>query len=115
MCAASSPPPPQMTSRQLLTESRKCEKRQKEEEGKVLAAMKKGQTEVARIHAANAIREKNQSINFLRLSSRIDAVSARVETAIRMNTVRVLCAGIAAAARDVSAPARSSRQPPPCS
>ena len=35
----------------------------------------------------NVIREKNQALNFLRLGSRIDAVSARLETAIRMQDV----------------------------
>ena len=39
------------------------------------------------LHAANAIREKNQSLKFLQLSSRIDAVASRVETAVRMNTL----------------------------
>lgn len=43
--------------------------------------------EIAKIHASNAIREKNQAVNFLRLGSRIEAVAGRVETAIRMNTV----------------------------
>lgn len=33
------------------------------------------------------IREKNQALNFLRLTSRIDAVASRVETAVRMNQV----------------------------
>lgn len=43
--------------------------------------------EGARIYAQNAIREKNQSLNYLRLSSRIDGVASRVEQAIRMRTV----------------------------
>ena len=43
--------------------------------------------EGARIYAENAIREKNQSLNFLKLGSRIDAVAARLETAIRMQQV----------------------------
>ena len=40
--------------------------------------------EGAKIYAANAIRKKNESLNLLRLSSRIDAVSSRVETAVTM-------------------------------
>ncbi len=43
--------------------------------------------EVARIHAENAIRQKNQSVNFLRMSARVDAVAARVQTAVTMNKV----------------------------
>lgn len=45
--------------------------------------------EGARIYGQNVIREKNQALNFLRLSSRIDAVSARLETAIRMQQVLI--------------------------
>lgn len=46
--------------------------------------------EVARIHAENAIRQKNQSVNFLRMSARVDAVAARVQTAVTMNKVHKL-------------------------
>lgn len=44
--------------------------------------------EAARIHAENAIRQKHQSINFLRMSARVDAVASRVQTAVTMNQVR---------------------------
>ena len=50
-------------------------------------AIQKGNMEVARIHAENAIRQKNQSINFLRMSARVDAVAARVQTAVTVNQV----------------------------
>lgn len=43
--------------------------------------------EGARIYAQNAIREKNSSLNFLRLGSRVDAVAARLESAIRMQVM----------------------------
>lgn len=46
--------------------------------------------EVARIHAENAIRQKNQSVNFLRMSARVDAVAARVQTAVTMKQVQVV-------------------------
>ena len=45
--------------------------------------------EVARIHGENAIRQKNQSLNFLRMAARIDAVASRVQTAV--TTKKVLC------------------------
>jgi len=38
----------------------------------------------ARIYASNSIRKKSESLNLLRLASRIDAVSSRVETAVTM-------------------------------
>ncbi|XDA70214.1 hypothetical protein R6Z07F_000590 [Ovis aries] len=45
--------------------------------------------EVARIHAENAIRQKNQAVNFLRMSARVDAVAARVQTAVTMGKGQV--------------------------
>ncbi len=50
-------------------------------------AIEQGNQEGARIYAQNAIRQKNLSINYLRLSSRVDAVASRVETAVRMGRV----------------------------
>lgn len=50
-------------------------------------ALQQGNTEGAKIYASNAIRKKNESLNLLRLSSRIDAVSSRVETAVTMRQV----------------------------
>jgi charged multivesicular body protein 1 len=42
----------------------------------------------------NSIREKGQALNYLRLSSRMDAVAARVETAVRMNTLSATMTGV---------------------
>ena len=37
--------------------------------------------EVAKIHAENAIRKKNEAVNYIRMAARIDAVAARVQSA----------------------------------
>eukprot|EP00600_Ochromonadales_sp_CCMP1393_P004600 CAMPEP_0174969032 /NCGR_PEP_ID=MMETSP0004_2-20121128/8500_1 /TAXON_ID=420556 /ORGANISM="Ochromonas sp., Strain CCMP1393" /LENGTH=175 /DNA_ID=CAMNT_0016218403 /DNA_START=205 /DNA_END=732 /DNA_ORIENTATION=- len=58
-----------------------------EQKAKLKKAMEQGNMEGARIYAQNVIREKNQSLNFLRLGSRIDAVASRLETAIRMQQI----------------------------
>ena len=50
-------------------------------------AIQKGNTEGARIHAENAIRQKNQALNYRRMSARIDAVAARVQTALTTKQV----------------------------
>ena len=42
---------------------------------------------VAKIHAENAIRQKNQSLNFLRMSARIDATASRVQSAVTTKKV----------------------------
>ena len=52
-----------------------------------LQALQQNNTEGARIYAANAIRKQNEALNLLRLSSRIDAVASRVETAVTMRQV----------------------------
>lgn len=57
-------------------------------------ALAQGNTEGARIYASNVIRKKNESLNLLRLSSRIDAVASRVETAVTMKQVGPLCFGL---------------------
>jgi charged multivesicular body protein 1 len=50
-------------------------------------AMKQGHHDIARIYAQNAIRKQNEKLNLLRLASRIDAVSSRVQTAVTMRQV----------------------------
>ena len=50
-------------------------------------AIQQGNHEGARIYGQDAIREKNQALNHLRMASRIDACSSRIETAVRMNQV----------------------------
>ena len=67
-------------SKQLLRDSKRCEKEEKAEKTKLKKAIEKGNMEVARIHAENAIRKKNESLNLLRTSARVDAVASRVQT-----------------------------------
>lgn len=74
----------------LERSSKKAEKEEKAEIAKTKKAIQKGNTEVARIHAENAIRQKNQSINFLRMSARVDAVASRVQTALTTRKVSLV-------------------------
>mmetsp|Transcript_12001 Transcript_12001/g.32523 ORF Transcript_12001/g.32523 Transcript_12001/m.32523 type:complete len:143 (-) Transcript_12001:1005-1433(-) len=75
------------TSKQLMRSAKKCEKEEKTERGKVKKAIEKGNHEGAKIYATNAIRKKNESLNYMRLSSKVDAVSARLEQAIRTGQI----------------------------
>lgn len=50
--------------------------------------------EGARIFAESAIRDKNTALNYLRLSSRIDAVAQRVNTAVKMQNLTKDMSGI---------------------
>ncbi|GAA5982598.1 hypothetical protein JCM11641_002596 [Rhodosporidiobolus odoratus] len=75
------------TTKQLQKQSKKAAKDEGTEKAKLKKALQQGNTEGARIYASNAIRKKNESLNLLRLSSRIDAVASRVETAVTMRSV----------------------------
>ncbi|TIB03331.1 hypothetical protein E3P96_01916 [Wallemia ichthyophaga] len=75
------------TSKQLSKQSKKAEKDETVEKNKLKNALSKGNEDTARIYASNAIRKKNESLNLLRLSSRVDSVASRVETAVTMRTV----------------------------
>ncbi|CAG8654801.1 4604_t:CDS:2, partial [Acaulospora colombiana] len=76
-----------LTAKQLSRQAKKASKDEVSEKAKLKKAIQQGNIEGARIYAANAIRKKNESLNLLRLSSRIDAVSSRVQTAVTMQKV----------------------------
>ena len=69
--------PAQLSAKQLQRMSVKCEKDSKAEKGKIKKDIQKGSLEGARIHAENSIRQHMQSLNFLRMSSRIGIASGR--------------------------------------
>ncbi|NWH87729.1 CHM1B protein, partial [Aegithalos caudatus] len=93
-------------AKELNRNSKKCDKEEKAEKAKIkkasfpfclslfAKAIQKGNMEVARIHVENTIRQKNQAINFLRMSARVDAVAARVQTAVTMGKVTKSMTGV---------------------
>ncbi|KXJ27509.1 charged multivesicular body protein 1b [Exaiptasia diaphana] len=83
-----------MAAKQMERSAKKCEKEEKAEKLKLKKAIQKGNMDGARIYGENAIRQKNQNINFLRMSSRIDAVSQRVQTAVTMKQLTGSMAGV---------------------
>merc|ERR1712227_557578 len=74
--------------------SKKCDKEEKAEKLKLKKAIEKGNHEVARIHAENAIRQKNQSLNYLRMSARVDATASRVQSAVTTKKVTKSMEGV---------------------
>merc|ERR1712173_409292 len=74
-------------SKQLARMSKKAEKEQRQQEAQVKKALEKGNPDIARVYAENAVRKKNESINYLRMSGKIDAVSSRVQSAVTMKGV----------------------------
>lgn len=80
--------------KELERNSKRCEKEEKLEKAKTKKAIQKGNMEVARIHAENAIRQRNQAINYLRMSARVDAVASRVQSALTTRKVTTSMAGV---------------------
>ncbi|WFD47910.1 hypothetical protein GLX27_002575 [Malassezia furfur] len=75
------------TAKSLQRQANKASRDEVTEKAKLKKALAQDNVEGARIYAANSIRKKNESLNLLRLSSRIDAVASRVETAVAMRQV----------------------------
>ncbi|KAG4088845.1 Snf7 family [Neocallimastix lanati (nom. inval.)] len=76
-----------LTSKQFYRNYRKFQNDVVSEKKKIKKAIQQGDTERAKIYASNAIRKKNEGLNFLRLASRIDAVASRVQTTVTIRTV----------------------------
>ncbi|XP_046392038.1 charged multivesicular body protein 1b [Ischnura elegans] len=80
--------------KELERNSKKCEKEERVEKAKCKKAIQKGNMEGARIHAENAIRQKNQALNYLRMSARVDSVASRVQTALTTRKVTQSMTGV---------------------
>jgi len=81
-------------AKELERNSKKCDKEEKAEKLKLKKAIEKGNMEVAKIHAENAIRQKNQSLNYLRMSARVDATASRVQSAVTTKKVSKSMEGV---------------------
>ncbi|XP_014676139.1 PREDICTED: charged multivesicular body protein 1a-like [Priapulus caudatus] len=75
------------TVKQLERLSRKAEKDQKAQTNKIKKSLQQGNVEGAKIYAENAIRKKNESLNYLRMAARVDGVSSKVQSAATMKQV----------------------------
>ena len=73
-----------MTNKQLEKLASKSQKQQEVEKAKVKKAIEQKNIEGAQIYAENSIRKKNEYLNYLRLASRVDAVSSKVKSAMAM-------------------------------
>ncbi|CAG7820066.1 unnamed protein product [Allacma fusca] len=74
-------------AKQLEKLSKKAEKDESLQKQKVKKALQQGNIDGARIYAENAIRKKNESLNYLRMSSKVDAVRSKVQSAVTMKGV----------------------------
>ncbi|KAG1659719.1 hypothetical protein FOA52_012259 [Chlamydomonas sp. UWO 241] len=74
-------------AKQLSKSAVKAEKEEKAEKLKIKKAIEKGNMEGARIYSQNAIRKKQEALNYMKLGSRLDAVVGRLETQAKMQMV----------------------------
>ncbi|TKA56060.1 hypothetical protein B0A49_12154 [Cryomyces minteri] len=79
--------PVKFTAKQLNRQAAKAGKDEQTEKAKLKKAIQQNHSDIAKIYAQNAIRKQNEKLNLLRLASRIDAVSSRVQTAVTMRQV----------------------------
>lgn len=82
------------TAKQLSRQSKKAQKDEQGEKNKLKKALQQGNNDAARIYAANSIRKRNESLELLKLSSRLDAAASRVQTAVTMNQVSSSMVGV---------------------
>lgn len=75
------------TAKQLDKLATKAQKQSDVEKQKVKKAIEQRNVDGAKIYAENAIRKKNEYLNYLRLSSRVDAVASKVKSAVAMQGV----------------------------
>lgn len=75
------------TAKLLNRQASKSAKEELQEKAKIKKALAQGNSDIAQLYAQNAIRKGNERISLLRLSSRIDAVASRIQTAVTMRTV----------------------------
>ena len=74
-------------AKQLANQSKKAEKSMIAQKKKVAKAIEKGQVDIARIYAENAIRNKAETTSLLRLSVQMEGISAKLDSAYRTEQV----------------------------
>lgn len=76
-----------LKSKELKKMSEKCQKEMRTEKLRVKQEIQRSNADGARIFAQNAIRKHHESLNYLKLSSKMDAVASRLETANRAQSL----------------------------
>lgn len=97
------PPPPKLedtvfnlklSAKQFARQQKKAEKEERAARVKVKKAIENKQYDIAKEYAKTAIRKKNEGLNMLRLSSRLESVASKINSAIMMKQVTKQMSGV---------------------
>jgi len=83
-----------MASKSMARESKKATAEEKKQKDLVAKYIKQGNEPSARIAAENSIRAHSQAYNYLKMSSRVDAVAGRVQQACQAGRVTKNMTGV---------------------
>lgn len=76
-----------LNSKMMAKEAQRAQKDERVEKEKAKKCLEKGLVDAARIHAENAISKKNDALNFLRFSSKLDATASKIQSATRTSAM----------------------------
>lgn len=71
----------------MTRKSKHCEKEENAQKALLKKAIQQNNQEGAKIYANNAIRKRNEALNYLRLAARFDAVASQIDTAVSTGLV----------------------------
>jgi len=74
-------------AKQMERLSKKAEKEQKVQQGKIKKALQAGNQDIARVYAENAIRKQSEALSYLKMASKLDAVQSRMQGAVAMQGI----------------------------
>lgn len=80
--------------KQMERMAKKCEKEENAHKAKLKKAIEQKNVDVAKVYAENAIRKKNEGLNYLRMAARVDAVHSRINSAMMMKQVAKQMGGV---------------------
>eukprot|EP00039_Didymoeca_costata_P019221 m.336693 g.336693 ORF g.336693 m.336693 type:complete len:210 (+) comp17932_c0_seq1:256-885(+) len=83
-----------LSAKQMARQQKKAEKEEKAAKAKVKKAIEAKNFDIAKVHAETAIRKKTEGLNMLRLSSRLESVASKINSAIMMKQTTKQMAGV---------------------
>lgn len=71
----------------MTRKAKHCEKEEASQKTLLKKAIQQNNQEGAKIYANNAIRKRNEALNYLRLAARFDSVASQIDTAVSTGMV----------------------------